>query len=62
MCIALGFLSYYEKMKLRFSGDIEVFCIEYRPENVKKRHFLGDIKVFYIEYRPKNIFSKLSLR
>ena len=57
MCIALGFLSYYEKIKLRFSGDIEVFCIEYRPENTKKRHFLGDIKIFYIEYRPKNAYN-----
>jgi len=36
MCIALGFLSYYGKIKLRFSGDIEVFYIEYRPENTKK--------------------------
>lgn len=57
MCIALGFLSYYGKIKLRFSGDIEVFCIEYRPENTEKRHFLGDIKAFYIEYRPKNAYN-----
>ena len=57
MCIALGFLSYYGKIKLRFSGDSEVFYIEYRPENTKKRHFLGDIKAFYIEYRPKNTYN-----
>ncbi len=57
MCIALGFLSYYGKIKLRFSGDIEVFCIEYRPENAKKRRFLGDIEAFYIEYRPKNAYN-----
>lgn len=47
-----SFFAIKRKWNIRFSGDIEVKSVEYRPRNGKKSYFLGDIKGFYIEYRP----------